>query len=66
MTDDERETQHLPTPSLWPIGFAIGSWLLAFAAIGASALTGWALVQVVRPRVDDSPAVSTATLSPQS
>ena len=24
MTDDERETQHLPTPSLWPIGFAIG------------------------------------------
>ena len=24
MSEEERDTQHLPAPSLWPIGFAIG------------------------------------------
>ena len=48
MTDDERETQHLPAPSLWPIGFALGvACILVGLVISVPALIVGAIIALV-------------------
>ena len=48
VTDDERETQHLPAPSLWPIGFAIGvACILVGLVVSVPALIVGAIIALV-------------------
>jgi len=48
VTDDERETQHLPAPSLWPIGFALGvACILVGLVISVPALIVGAIIALV-------------------
>ena len=48
MTDEERETPHVPAPSLWPIGFAIGiACILVGLVVSVPVLIVGALIALV-------------------
>ena len=48
MTDEERETPHVPAPSLWPIGFAIGiACILVGLVVSVPVLVVGALIALV-------------------
>jgi Rieske Fe-S protein len=48
VSDDQGDTQHLPTPSLWPIGFAIGiACVLVGLVVSVPALIVGAIIALV-------------------
>ena len=48
MSEEERDTQHVPSPSLWPIGFAIGiACILVGLVVSVPALIVGALIALV-------------------
>ena len=48
MSDDQGDTQHVPTPSLWPIGFAIGiACVLVGLVVSVPALIVGAIIALV-------------------
>ena len=48
MSDDQHETPHVPAPSLWPIGFAIGvACVLVGLVVSVPALIVGAIVTLV-------------------
>ena len=48
MSDDQGDTQHVPTPSLWPIGFAIGiACVLVGLVVSVPALIVGAVITLV-------------------
>ena len=48
MSEEERDTQHLPAPSLWPIGFAIGvACVLVGLVVSVAALIVGAVIALV-------------------
>ena len=48
MSDDQADTQHVPTPSLWPIGFAIGvACVLVGLVVSVPALIVGAVITLV-------------------
>ena len=48
MSEEERDTQHLPAPSLWPIGFAIGvACILVVLVVSVPALIVGAAIALV-------------------
>jgi menaquinol-cytochrome c reductase iron-sulfur subunit len=48
LSEDERDTQHVPAPSLWPIGFAIGvACILVGLVVSVAALVIGAIVALV-------------------